>query len=323
MDAHGTVLELLGAWAVGACDEGETAAVEAHIGHCGSCAAEARRLRAAAHVLTAGRVDTPPRGLRTSLLTDVRRRRSANEPSGTAVLGRLVDAYARQVASLDGLLSALDPAGWRLPDPRHGSIGGLVTHLTANDTALATELDLPIPARPAGTDPHAAWRTVADTLVRGLGSGTRGDAEVRLAGRVPLRRPLREAVIQRAFETWIHLDDVGAMLGRELAPPPADHVRHVVDFAVGLLPSTLAATGTPPAAGTARLGLTGEGGGSWTVALCPSGIGPEIMTLTAEATDFCRLAANRYTPAEMPHRATGDPALVAQVLHATSLLGCD
>ena len=320
MDAHREVRDLLGAWAVGACDEDETALVEAHIAACPLCAGEAERLRAAADVLAASRTETPPRGVRLSLLAEARRRRPP-EPSQRVMLGRLVDAYARQVALLDTMLSSLGTDGWRMPCPRHKTIGGMVTHLTANDTMLALELGLPAGSR--DRDPHVAWRTQADVLVRELSTGTRRIAEVHLAGRSAVRRPLRDAVVQRAFETWTHLDDVVLVVGRPVPGPPPDHVRHVVDFAVALLPEALAAADGDATDGTVRLALTGDSGGEWTFPLCPGGTGPEVLTLTADAVDFCRLAANRCRPAELVHRADGDQRLADRVLRTAARLGCD
>ena len=45
---HEQASELLGAWALHACDEGEGALVEAHLASCDECASEADRLRTAA-----------------------------------------------------------------------------------------------------------------------------------------------------------------------------------------------------------------------------------------------------------------------------------
>ncbi len=44
---HRVLKSLLGAWALAACSAQETAAVEEHLGECGSCADEALRLRGA------------------------------------------------------------------------------------------------------------------------------------------------------------------------------------------------------------------------------------------------------------------------------------
>ncbi|MDV9171486.1 zf-HC2 domain-containing protein, partial [Streptomyces sp. W16] len=48
---HQVLKALLGAWALAACSAAETAAVEEHLGECGSCADEALRLRGAVGLL--------------------------------------------------------------------------------------------------------------------------------------------------------------------------------------------------------------------------------------------------------------------------------
>jgi RNA polymerase sigma-70 factor (ECF subfamily) len=58
------------------------------------------------------------------------------------------------------------------------------------------------------------------------------DREVRLAGRAGVRRPVRDALVQRTFETWTHRDDIGAT--RTVAPP--EQVHRIIDLAVTLLP---------------------------------------------------------------------------------------
>ena len=48
---HDVLRSLLGAWALAACAPEETLAVEEHLGECGACADEARRLREAVELL--------------------------------------------------------------------------------------------------------------------------------------------------------------------------------------------------------------------------------------------------------------------------------
>ncbi|WP_346267378.1 zf-HC2 domain-containing protein, partial [Streptomyces sp. SID4982] len=48
---HEVLRSLLGAWALAACSAAETDAVEEHLGDCGACADEARRLREAVGLL--------------------------------------------------------------------------------------------------------------------------------------------------------------------------------------------------------------------------------------------------------------------------------
>ncbi|MFC0527415.1 anti-sigma factor family protein [Phytohabitans kaempferiae] len=313
MHAHDEVLDLIGAWALDACDPDEAARVDVHLAGCPPCAAQARRLRAGAGWLAADRVIPPPRALRHRVLATAR---AARPPT---LMPTLVGAYAGQAALLDGLLGAVRDDDWARTDPRHETVGGVVAHLAGNDAMLAADLGLavvPVPDGPVA-EVHAAWREQSRVIVDGLaGQESALDQPVRLAHTgPPPRRPLRDALVQRAFETWIHLDDIGAAVGRGTTTPPPEQVRRIVDLAAALLPEAL--EGSP--AGTVRLVLDGAGGGEWTL---PCGPGGET-TIFADAVEFTRLVANRRSAETLPHSATGSPAVSTRVLSVAATLGCD
>jgi anti-sigma factor RsiW len=67
---HASAAELLGAYALDACDDVETAAIEAHIAECADCAAEAARLKTVAGWIGASEATTPPEDLRARLLRE-------------------------------------------------------------------------------------------------------------------------------------------------------------------------------------------------------------------------------------------------------------
>ncbi|MGN9906980.1 zf-HC2 domain-containing protein [Phytohabitans sp. LJ34] len=313
MDVHDEVLDLIGAWALDACDPDEAAGVDAHLSGCATCAAEARRLRAAAGWLAADRVMPAPPALRHRVLATAQAARPA------ALMRTLVGAYAGQADLLDRLLGAVRADDWARPDPRHETVGGVVAHLAGNDAMLAADLGLavvPLPDGPA-EEVHAAWREQSRVIVEGLARRDDGlEQRVRLAhtGPPPLR-PLREALVQRAFETWTHLDDIGAVVGRGTTTPPPEQVRRIVDLAAALLPGALSGAEV----GTVRLVLEGTGGGEWTL---PCGPGDDT-TIYADAVEFTRLVANRRGAHSLTHSATGSPAVSTRVLHVAATLGCD
>jgi len=313
LDAHAGISDLLGAWALDGCDDAEAAAVRAHLGECADCAARARRLRSAAGWLGIDGVQPAPAGLRGPVLAAARARR----PPVARVT--LTNAYAGQVALLDAALADLPAADWRRADSRHGDVRGVVAHLAGNDALLAAELGLPVVAGPAGGGGAAvrvAWRAQAEAVLAAVAGADLGQ-RVRLAGRGA--RPVRtlsDALVQRAFETWTHRDDIGAVS----TVAPAGQVHRIAALAVALLPAALAA-GEPGQAGRAwRLVLHGPGGGQWTV---PAGAAAVAVTIGADAAEFARLAANRRPPGAVPHTVTGDRALAAAILRAAATLGCD
>jgi hypothetical protein len=313
MVAHADISGMLGAWALDGCSDTEAAAVRAHLAECADCAGRARRLRAAAGWLGLDRVQPAPAELRRSVLAAARARRPP------AAWVTLTNAYAGQVALLDAALADMSPADWRRADSRHGDVRGVLGHLAGNDALLAAEIGLPAVPMPASGDGpamRAAWRAQADAMLAGVAEADPGRA-VRLAGagQRPVRS-LRDALVQRAFETWTHRDDIGAT--RTIAPP--EQIHRIVELAVALLPAALRVSDPAHADRAWRLVLHGAGGGDWTV---PAGAAQVEVTIGADAAGFTRLAANRRSPRTLPHTVTGDLALAEAILRVAATLGCD
>jgi uncharacterized protein (TIGR03083 family) len=179
----------------------------------------------------------------------------------------------------------------------------------------------------AGSPPErtrAAWRAQADRLLHAAEPGSL-DREVRLADpRLP-RQPLRTALVQRLFETWIHTDDVRALLGSPPDPPNERQVAMIVAFGVRLLPAALRLAGADRPPRSARLILAGPAGGDWTIspAVRDAAARAPDATVTMDAVEFCYLLGNRRDPDSVPHRVEGDPAVAATLLRAVTTLGCD
>jgi uncharacterized protein (TIGR03083 family) len=322
MDAHAGVPELLGAWALDSCVGGEATAVEEHLAACPSCAGEAWRLRAAAGWIGVLAARPAPPRLRQVVLEAARTQR---RPS---MARTLTTAYARQVTLLDQVLDDLAPADWQRADPRHRDLRGMVVHLVRNDSMLAADLGLPVVAVRAtsGTAVREAWRAQAEALRQGLSGEIELDRRVRLvSARQPVVRPLRDALVQRAFETWTHLDDVGAAVGRSQPTPPPEQLLRIVDLAVRMLPEALKGYGISRPGKAGLVVLSGPVCGEWTFPLGHGRAdpGPVEVTIWADSLDFVRLAANRRAADAFPHEVTGDRALATRVLRTIATLGCD
>ena len=130
-----------------------------------------------------------------------------------------------------------------------------------------------------------------------------------------------DGMLQRAFETWIHADDLRVALGRRPSPPAPAHLHAVVALGARLLPPAIRALGVEPSGRAVALRLEGPGGGTWTVP--PGGAGPVAATVTAPAVEFFYLMGNRRDPGTVATAVTGDRALAAALLRAATTLGCD
>lgn len=325
---HEEAVEVLAAWVVDGCSAEESARVAGHVAECPECAAEAERYRRATGRLAAGASVQPPAGLRDAVLGAARSRRAP----GTAVnaAAPALVPYAAQVTAMDDLLAGLSATEWGAPTDGHGAVWQVLAHLVRNDTALAADLgaarprDVLAPVR-AGPELRERWRGQAKAILRRVPeladpSGT----EVRLVGARPARGPVRTALVQRMFETWIHADDIRAATGRPYEAPPGDDLHTIATLGSAALTPALAATGHDRPGRTLRLVLTGPGGGEWHVPLSPNTEpGPADVTITAGTEDFCRLLANRQSPSTFRHTAEGDAGVLADVLTIAATLGCE
>lgn len=266
--SHTVLKSLLGAWALAACSTEETDAVEAHLTECAPCADEALRLRDAVGLLQAERsLDLDPL-LRARVLENCLGRRPARIP-----VPAWAAPYDAEAARLDALLNDFGDAEWHAPvrlkwfedDRRAGrrtTVAGVIGHLMTVDAMVATALGLdePVPLDPEATaaGPTARtealwraarypltrtvrepWREQSHTLIRTVSFAGGGAAELDVPyGEFAL--PLQDAMLDRAFECWIHAGDIADAVDYPYDPPSGTHLHGMIDLAARILPATLA-----------------------------------------------------------------------------------
>ncbi|WP_420707590.1 maleylpyruvate isomerase N-terminal domain-containing protein [Streptomyces sp. NRRL S-1022] len=369
--SHDVLKSLLGAWALAACSTAETAAVEHHLGDCGSCADEARRLREAVGLLHQPEsLDLDP-GLRTRVLESCLSRRPPRIPvPGWAA------PYDAETARLDALLQDFGDAEWHAPvrlrwfeadapTSRRTTVAGVIAHLLSVDGMVATALGLadPLAGVPGAADRGATgpagrteaywrashfpptrsvrgpWREQSHSLVRTVSftGGQAGGLEVSYGD---FALPLHDAMLDRAFECWVHAEDIADAVDYPYEPPAPRHLNRMIDLAVRVLPTVLAgrrraglsAPGhhTPhlvPAGApgrSLRLEIEGSGGGEWLIPLdSPAARGSadlEVAHVALDGVEFCRLAAGHVPPAEAAAGQVGDREAIGDVLLAVASL---
>ena len=136
---------------------------------------------------------------------------------------------------------------------------------------------------------------------------------------------MREALIQRGFETWIHAEDVRAALRLPPQTPSAQQVSDIVNFALRLLPAAMDAAGRAHPDKAVRVVLTGVGGGTRLVNL--SAASPTPGTVVAEvslpAERFCRMLAGRLVASSANVEIDGDSSAANDFLTVAATMGCD
>jgi uncharacterized protein (TIGR03083 family) len=312
--------DLLEAYAFGDCPEPQAPVVGAHVLTCARCGALVARAERAAGWIAVTHVVAPPVALRDRVLAAARAVRAPTAAGDAAA----TEPYAVQAAEFGALLDGLSPVQWTAPVIGGRSVRDLVLHLSGNDRNVST--DLGDPAEPPPGDPAEVWRDGSDRLLRTIG---RGDAPlttpVRLAGRTPLRRPLRDALIQRAFETWIHNDDIRTAIDLPLVAPAADHLARIIGFGLGLLPAAMDANGKAHVGCAVRLALTGPGGSDHVVALSARRLDPRgpVAEVRLPADRFGRLLAGRVPVTGSVAVVSGDRGAAFDMLAVAATLGCD
>ncbi|WP_406170627.1 maleylpyruvate isomerase N-terminal domain-containing protein [Streptomyces sp. NBC_00996] len=364
---HRVLKSLLGAWALAACSAEETAAVEEHLGDCGSCADEALRLRGAVELLHPPEsLDLDPT-LRTRVLEGCLDRRPPKIP-----VPEWAAPYDAETARLDALLQDIGGAEWHAPvrlrwfdgarpKSRRTTVAGVIAHLLSVDGLVAVALGLedPLgPTGPASEDPTPAgrteafwrgshfpptrsvrgpWREQSHNLVRtvSFAGGGSGRLTVPYGG---FELPLRDSMLDRAFECWVHAGDIADAVDYPYEPPAPRHLHRMIDLAARMLPTSLAArrrAGLSAAPGrhlvaagapgrSLRLEIEGSGGGDWLIPLdSPGAVGSterEVAHVALDGVEFCRLAAGHVSPEEAAAGQDGDREAIREVLLAAASL---
>ncbi len=130
--------------------------------------------------------------------------------------------------------------------------------------------------------------------------------------------PLDHMLVARAFENWLHRDDLRRVEGRPMDPPPAPELHRMATLSVGSLPAALTVSGRGQPGKTARMVLTGAGGGEWMV---PMGLGEQPgdtpdVTFTTDVVDWCLLVGERLEVATFEYHVDGDDRLARELVAA-------
>ncbi|MET7287880.1 MDMPI N domain containing protein [Streptomyces sp. NPDC005573] len=363
--SHDVLKSLLGAWALAACSAAETAAVEDHLGDCGACADEARRLREAVGLLHQPEpLDLDP-GLRTRVLESCLDRRPPRIPvPGWAA------PYDAETARLDALLQDFGDSEWHAPvrlrwfeadtpASRRTTVAGVIAHLMSVDGLVAMALGLgdPLAEVASAREPgptgrteafwrashfpptrsvRTPWREQSHHLVR-TASFTGGSAGGFGVSYGDFELPLHDALLDRAFECWVHAEDIADAVDYPYDPPAPRHLNKMIDLAARMLPVALAgrrraglsAPGQTPhlvpagAPGRSlRLEIEGDAGGQWMIPLdSPAAQGSadhEVAHVALDDVEFCRLAAGHISPEEAAAGQDGDREVIRDVLYAAA-----
>jgi len=278
---------------------------------------------------------TLPTGLRDRVIAAALRARAAGRPDPVPAAISPDEAYRRSADAFYALLRDLPDPDWARPALRDLDVQGLVGHLAgveedvqrslAGDPAVASADHVAstqaAALRQAGRPPartREEWRRAADRTIE-LARADDPCTEVAVHG---LRIPLSLLLIVRAFELWVHDNDIRQAAGLPPSVPDPATLSLMTDVAARLLPRAAAITGLDEPT-SVHLVLTGPGGGTWDIPIGTGATEPADVVIVSDAVDFCRLVANRATPAGLDLHITGDTERAAALLAAAPVLALD
>jgi uncharacterized protein (TIGR03083 family) len=301
--------DLVGAYALDALEPEEAAAMDAFVAEHAEAAAEAERLRDVAAWLGAAGALHPPIALRDRLLAAL-----PVEPLPP------VDALRRETARFEMLLDSLEAGDVVAPTENGLSVRDLVAHVAVVDEAFVASAGDESAFIDAASVEQMTRARLPETAgwtferIRERARAARA-ALIALDGRPAETRvggySLASALVIRAFETWTHCHDIARASGKPEVEAEAPVLRTMAELAVHTLPLALAARGYSYPGRTARVVMTGPGGGDWTIA-CDgaesAGPIPDVV-LRVPVVEFCRRFADRLTVDDVPFEADGDAEL--------------
>jgi uncharacterized protein (TIGR03084 family) len=222
-------------------------------------------------------------------------------PTIDEILSDLRAEYSRLDAILDGLTNA----EWNSPSDAPGwTICDVVIHLAVSEEGVATSIGYANPTwtnwdgamddaiavvvaenRAEPADAFARWRAATTSSVQALGAA---DPKERVSWAAAPLRPGSLATTRLA-EHWAHALDISVPLGIDL--PDTDRLRHIAWLGHRTIPYGCDLIGVE--AQPVRVELTSPDGELW-------GYGPTDAEsrIMGSAGDFCRVGAQRLSPAE-------------------------
>ena len=291
------------------------------------------------YALAEGDAEEPTERLRAQVIDAAIAARAPGRSSRPAPRLSGAEVFERTVDRLDALLGDLDPPDWSRPALRDLDVQGLVGHLIGIEGQFARTLEgggsaddgsadhvsstQPVALAQAGRPAAMTRREWHDTAMRTIDwvHDTPADTPMTFYG---VTMPIDALLVVRAFEMWTHDEDVRRAAGRPLPALDAGRLARMAELAVQLLPAGLARANRSVEGRSARLVLTGPGGGTFDVALdgAPSPpASPADTRIVIDVTEFCRIVGDRPTGARPV--ISGDPSLADDVLVGAAALALD
>jgi uncharacterized protein (TIGR03083 family) len=283
----------------------------------------------------------PPLSLIDRVVADATALRPAGTPIESLGGGRRAGAAEAFVTTVDELKTVLaqadrtaivEPYGWTVTqlvahlieiDRYFGRQLGMWEHEIDNaledDHLAMTQLAISTAVRADFATTVAEWLGVSSAVCDHVASLGSDEVQQRIKFHM-LDTRVSTALAVRVFEVWTHTEDLCRALRREPLPLDAERLHLMTTTAVRAIPLGMLLARIDAGSSTARLVLTGPGGGTWNQPLqLGDEAGEPSVTIVADALEFCRLAAQRIAPASLDVEVDGPMDLGIAVLRGASV----
>lgn len=313
--------DLVGAYALDAVEPDEARMLDDYITRDLDAARATERLREAASWLGAIGALEAPTLLRSRLLALAADRPALLTPA---------EVFIAEARRLSELLDELSPEDADAVTRNGLTVSDLVAHLSVVDDAFAHELRAPsrewldanevarlteaeLPAL-AGV-PFAARVAHWQSSCQGLLDAAANTTQERAGGYAAA-----DILLIRSFEAWTHIGDIRAATGRAPESPAPAVLHTMADLSARSLAAALSLTGNARPGRTARLVLTGPGGGEWMLPMAYGETAAPVadVELRVPVVDWCLRFADRLDVDDVRYEAEGDRALAEAAVAAAS-----
>ncbi len=283
----------------------------------------------------------PPDALVDGVIAAARGARLGGQPIESLGGGRKAnpaEAFVQTVGEFVAELTTAD--GGAIVEPYGWSVTQLVAHLVEVDLYLGRQLGLweheidesveadhlaltegavRASVRADFAETVARWQQVSGELCAHI-AGLDVEAMRRRIKFHMLDTRISTVLVVRTFEVWTHIEDLCRAMRRGAPPLDAARLHLMTDVAVAAIPLGMILGKIDDGGHTARIVLTGRGGGVWNQSLrLGAEAGEPSVTIVADAVEFCRLAARRIAPTDLTADVEGSMDLAIDVLRGASV----
>jgi uncharacterized protein (TIGR03083 family) len=300
-----------------------------HVEQCAVCRQQREEVYEVMAQVATAHVAEPPFSLRSRVLNDALHRRAAgSDPSLRVASADGIDAYLRSVETLDAFLDTLTNVQRQAVVVNNWNVGNVVAHLRIVDEVAVAALQGDVEgslvdieqctARALATpetfvESRNRWRQQSAVLLHARKSCYRTTVDY-----LGFELEPEAVILDRAFETWLHTQDIRVAIGLDCQPPPAPDLNALTGLGAHMT-ARIVDSKAHGLRGSVQLVFRGVGNWSVNLDARDREEGPHT-TVALDAVDFCLFIGDRLRLDDLPFTVDGDEGAAHYVLSCAAEL---